>query len=336
MHFNFKFYIVILIFDFYILNLIYFVLRSLSHMEPNLRDSDLKKEAESDNYYKIVKPLRTYERDISESVREKKPSQISINLEEKRKIKEQNKEAETQTNLDKTTEYHSHKKIIFILFLASITILITVLSPRLWNIYKTKNIPEIPVLVTENPIKSDALIKIDTTNKTREEIIALIEQEIQNLPTKNWGGLITIYPIEITSNGEKVLSGEKFLGKMVPNIPSAFLRALDKKLTFGYQIKAEGYMPFLVLEVNSFENAYSNMLVWENTIELDTSGFITTETEDLSGNIFQDQIIQNKDMRVLRRNNGSIAIMYSFLNNKTLFLGNNKETFTDVLAIINP
>ena len=123
---------------------------------------------------------------------------------------------------------------------------------------------------------------------------------------------------------------------MARGTPGAFLRALGNKLTLGYQVRGEGYIPFLQLEISSFENAYSNILSWERTIALDLLGFMTdTEENRLNAN-FEDQIILEKDTRILRKNDGKVALLYSFINSKTLFLTNNIKTFEEILDIIKP
>ncbi|MEK7552413.1 MAG: hypothetical protein AAB534_03295 [Patescibacteria group bacterium] len=309
-------------------------------MELNNKINETRNSTTDENYYKIVKPLRTYERDISESVREKKPSQISINLEEKKRKSEKHEEngpakTQPQENYDHTSKNSAFKKIFVVFFLFLIVIGVIVVFPKFWSFLKVENTAEIPVVKTETWIEGDVLIKINVTNKTRQKIIVLIKEELEKVTRKESGDLIIVNLTEIIGGEEKTVTEENFLRIMAPNIPQPLLRALDKKMAFGYQIKDEANVPFLILEIDSYENAYSNMLNWESKMASDLLGFLTENQENEPNNNFQDQIIENKDTRILRKNDGSTSLIYSFLNNKTLFLSTDRDIYRNILAIMN-
>jgi len=307
-----------------------------------LRPDNEQNEADGANYYKVVRPLQTYERDIAESMRERNTSQISVNLEEKKeerkKLEKQGAvltdKREVQENDSDTSKSSSIKKIFIIFFLFLIILGGIIVLPKIWSTYTTKEPPKVSVLQPETLLKGDVIIKINITGKTREEIISLIQEELKNSPQKELGSIIIIYPIEIVG-GEVAVSGERFLKIMAQGTPGAFLRALGNKVTLGYQVREEGYAPFLQLEISSFENAYSNMLSWERTIALDLLGFITEIEENRLNANFEDQIILEKDARVLRKIDGRTALIYSFLNKNTLFITNRTETFRAIVVLTN-
>jgi len=306
-------------------------------MELNTKENDPQNLADNENYYKVVKPLRTYERDVSESVREKKPSQISINLEEKRKrkseIQESNEkiESESQENYGNVSKNSSVKKIFIIFFLFLIIIGGIIVLPKIWSIYMTPNNTETPIVKTETIINGDGIKKIDVAGKTRAEIIDLINQYFVGLPANNLGKLEIINLVEIIGGTETVLTGERFLRLMTESAPQPLLRALGPKITFGYAVNAEEHVPFLILEVSSFENAYNQMLSWERSI-MSSLGLLISRVNENQSNKFEDRIIKNKDTRILRDSLGEIILIYSFLDNQTLLLTTNREAFEEILG----
>lgn len=305
-------------------------------METNLKNNEATGTVNNDNYYKIVKPLRTYERDVAESVREKKPDQISINREEQKKNTEyQKKEGVSLDNNEENFDHHFPKKIFAVLILAIIIIGGTIVIPQFWNTYKTKEEKPLSPSLPNVMIKGDIVLKIDITGKNREKILSLITQKLEEVAQTD-SDIIIIQPIEILDGKEVNMTGEQFLRSMDAHTPPILLRALGQKMTFAYQIKSGEFLPFLILEIDSFENAYANMLSWEKMIFLDLRDLITKDGGDTTNVNFQDQIISDKDARVMRKNNGEIALIYSFLNKNTLLFTNNKDIFGDILAIINP
>jgi len=81
------------------------------------------------------------------------------------------------------------------------------------------------------------------------------------------------------------------------------------------------------------------MLDWERFMNEDFSPFYgpliatspTTTTLTLRSP-FSDQIIRNKEARVLKDSEGEVVIMYSFVDQNTIVITTNESTFVEILT----
>ena len=104
--------------------------------------------------------------------------------------------------------------------------------------------------------------------------------------------------------------------------------------------------PFLILKTDSFENTFSSMLLWEETMQNDLAPYFgtalqkiispsfSTETTLTPGvvvpRIFHDVIVKNIDTRLLRNDDGNTVLLYAFPNASTLIITTDEGTFFEV------
>ena len=82
------------------------------------------------------------------------------------------------------------------------------------------------------------------------------------------------------------------------------------------------------------------MLAWELHMNEDLSplfGEVLEKTTSTSTPlrepfVFEDSIIKNKEVRVLKDTKGTIRLLYSFIDRETLVITTNESTFSEVLT----
>lgn len=179
-------------------------------------------------------------------------------------------------------------------------------------------------------------------------------------------------------------------GQLVPATSSEFFtyiqanpdrldRSIDN-IIYGL----DGINPFMLIELNSFELAFSGMIQWEDTMtrdlepvfhkireitierEIPNPEYIETETteegereteeevdnsDDESEEIpqtiiettkenwrsakYYDQILFNKDTRVLKKDSGETGIMYTFLDDRYLLISTEISTINKIMGKIS-
>lgn len=143
------------------------------------------------------------------------------------------------------------------------------------------------------------------------------------------------------------LNADIFFESFAPHIPSSLTRAFNKKMFAGIYTLDKNHA-FFIIQIDSFDRAFAGMLAWEKNMYADLSPFINKKEEveatlDASGDVitkqntavalgsFEDEIVQNKDARALKNNQGETLVIYSFIDQKTLFIVDNEDTFKETL-----
>jgi|GEM_PF-6766590 len=271
--------------------------------------------------YTIVKPVRTYERDIAEAIRTKNESVASVNIAAQKKRQETG-DAKLVRAGDRAGKGLSIL-ISGVLFLSAVGIFIL-----LYNFYSNRPAPVIP---TETAIiTTDQKFVLDITNKTQTEIIALVESEIQRPISP--GSLVRIEPKE----NQESISIKRFFELFANNAPAALVRAVGPQWIFGSNNVGTNE-PFIFMRVNSFDTAFDGMHRWEKDISKNVGsifiplGTIIPEVSNITGTNFTDAVILNKDVRVLKGESGNIILLYSFLDQNNLLITGNEKTFREIL-----
>lgn len=131
---------------------------------------------------------------------------------------------------------------------------------------------------------------------------------------------------------------EEFLQAIGAQVTPGLIRALSSNFFLGIHTVDEN-APVLVIPVSSYERAFAGMLAWESTINADLSPLFTpvpSQTIDANGLLvdrkFQDAILHNYDIRVLRDDSGAIQLLYSFPTRAILIIAESPNSFTELLS----
>jgi hypothetical protein len=153
-------------------------------------------------------------------------------------------------------------------------------------------------------------------------------------------------------------------------VPGAFVRSLGPTFVAGFYNNNSIWQPVIITRIDSYENAFSGMLAWENTLVEDFSPFFktvpvpvaastptstpsssststpkaapsvkqsaaassTTLTAASSKNTFTDEIVANKNARVLSNAKGAKIMYYAFFDKKTLIIAGSIDALKEVFA----
>lgn len=290
--------------------------------------------------FAIVKPIRTFERDVAESIRKTNASVASINvMEQKRKEEVQKKTSEV---IVEKTEAFAWGTVALI---TSIVLIIGAAGAIgfLFFAYKTKT----PTVATPqySIISTEQMRKVDVTNVSGD---TFVKQIVENLKDRTADRSLTEIKIveEIRTGTEQAvteqqISSERFMTFMAPRAPSSLSRAFGGPWIFGFY-NGDFAEPFVLANLSSFDNAFDGMIKWEKDMAADLQKIfleheltVGTSTEkisptDINGD-FEDMVIKSKNVRVLKDNRGNIILLYSFLNDKYIVITTNDNVFREVL-----
>lgn len=105
---------------------------------------------------------------------------------------------------------------------------------------------------------------------------------------------------------------------------SAFSRNIEK-INFG---RYRG-VTFIVIRATDFDSAFGGLLSAEAALPEDLNILTKDNTEALSDN-FTDELIQNHDIRVLKKESGGDALVYGFVNRNIIIITSDRNTFSEV------
>ncbi len=169
-------------------------------------------------------------------------------------------------------------------------------------------------------------------------------------------GLISRVYLAVGSSSEATgalpppLQVQTLLSILAPNTSQDFLRTLDPLYyIFGFHM-FDGSQPFLILKVDSYEQAFSGMLAWERTMSQELAPLFTrTPRPKLNGEVptptgsstpevvisptqFKDKIVENHDARVIENEVGDILLVWTFLDRTTLIITTNEATLRELIS----
>lgn len=121
----------------------------------------------------------------------------------------------------------------------------------------------------------------------------------------------------------------------------SFMRSLDPQFVLGLHM-INGGQPFLIFKTGFYDSTFAGMLAWEKTMASDLVGVFTKENPQATStanigeklgdwnDTFEDKVVKNKDVRILKDSSGKTILLYSFINKETLIITTNEETFNEI------
>ena len=92
---------------------------------------------------------------------------------------------------------------------------------------------------------------------------------------------------------------------------------------------------FIIIKMRSIIDIFDSLRAWERKMFFDLHGFfgidISPETNYLITKDFEDGIIQNKNARILRDQDGKIVLMYVFATENSLIISNTEKAVEEVM-----
>ncbi len=285
-------------------------------------------------------PIRTFQGDIADAIKNDNVSMIKVALAEK-------KRQETRGHFDTVIET---KKNDYIFYVASIGVaIVAIIAFVLFIVFGTKEEVNnfIPGTTTQNEsiIYSEFSTVIDTNNRDSndiERLVARIKDEAFDL-----GNVKEIVLTTGTGTSTRKIDTESFFRLMGTRASDSLIRSLDPNFYFGTYAFSRPYDTFFIFKVNSYDNAFAGMLQWENSLDIDFGGLLITKkalvpsqnTEATASTtntavkrrMFIDKVMQNKDSRVLVDERGSVLMLYTFIDKKTLIIASSDKSLKELL-----
>jgi hypothetical protein len=300
----------------------------------------------------VIKNLRTFQGDVADILKNQNTSVLDIALAEKKRQQEIAKVAPPKNP-------ESKKKVIIIVISVLLIIAGTGAIAGFFVLQKKTPAPVLVEMKNQAIIASNSKFSLIVDKADKESLFSAINKERDES---------VIAPNEIL-NLEMVKNSA--LGKQEPidtntlftiinsQAPGSLLRAFSNEFMFGFY-KSNNNEPFLIIRLDSFDNAWNGMLNWEKNMNEDIGAILakkllsSTETNQVENQgtstikqtkkvgydsavnaTFEDITIKNKDARILKNPQGETILLYSFLDKQTLLITSSEvvlENLIDKLA----
>ena len=297
--------------------------------------------------------IHTFQSDVANAIHTDNVSMIKVALAEK-------KRKEKQGTFDETAGAPAQNKMIVVFI--GIVILLLLIAGGVWfgwNYFKAQtqndassNDPAVS-LTSRAPIEFEQVVLLNIDGKYVTDIEQAVRAEKNNeLPFGTMKQIIFTKKIPAAQNDLGTTSSKtrpailsEWLSSIRSRASDSLIRALDPYFAFGIY----SYTPhdsFVLLKVNSYDNAYAGMLEWERYMEPDLQGQLvnrpSTDTalkasssaptsSGTGGKTFVDRVINNKDSRVLLDDSGNIMLLYSFIDQNTLVIASSDKALKEII-----
>ncbi len=253
-----------------------------------------------------LQQARTYRGDVADTVAENKITAVDIvSAEENRKAAQQ---PQTERSSPLPIALILGSLVLFALGGTFIGAIIYTLAPTETELrIRTQ---DAPLVFADN--STDRLVKTPTRNATMQTLLTFKETAKPPLGSIERVRLLT------PESGDLSMNTADFLTAIEATVDSSFVRALDPRMMIGVYA-SDRITPFIVFKVLSYDQAFAGMLRWEDNITANLSPFLSRKNI-YQNEVFVDEVIKNKDARILRDADREIAYLYAFPDRETLVI----------------
>ena len=307
-----------------------------------------QKKAGNKNY--DIQTIRTFKSDIAYAVKKKNESLSQIIIKEKAKKEKEQKKLKNSNTAPKKTNVNTKNILlvvgILIAGVSGITVLYKLNKDGLLPKFPKKTASNVNVNIettaptTESLILAEREIRINILDN-KENLLKTISNEFEKYNTNGIGNIYLYKTINKTVN-EKTkkenvqINASEFASIWENKMPNMLTRSLGEKFMLGvYSSQTNKNTPFLILTTGSYPQTFAGMIKWEQSMLSDINNLFGIETTTQTNNIFEDRIINGKDVRILTDMDGNILILYSLIDKNTVIVTTNTETFSVILQKLN-
>ncbi|MDE1924988.1 MAG: hypothetical protein KGH79_02305 [Patescibacteria group bacterium] len=304
-----------------------------------------------------VKPIETYQGDIEQLVQDKNVSVLTIAAAEAERRARTESTAAAQGPAVKETFSERLERIKQAskkasMYIAGAALLLAAAGGLAYVFLRPT--ATAPTQAPSSPfiaVDDTKVITIDPSN-SRDNIMSQLTSA-QSSVNLSLGLIDRLLPAtaSTTPSGQTLVAmdAQSFLSALAPNIPPALLRTISPTFLLGVHVYV-GNQALLILNVDSYEDAYAGMLAWEPTMlsnlsplfvykpsphipeENISTSTVATTTDEFLQTGFVDRIIENHDARVLQNSTGDIYLLWTFLDRNTLVITTNDATLREIIS----
>jgi hypothetical protein len=255
----------------------------------------------------LVAPIRTFQSDIADALKNQKGSVIKIAVleqEKKEKVALSNKKTKS-----KNTFY-----ITFGIILLLVSLLV---SFYFFYLNQNKQTLNIQTLIPKTFVKGDHQTTLSVSNESLVggELNEIIDK--LNIPV---GQIEQINILKKIDGVDSFMKLDELFSGLSINTPEIFMFSLDKDVYLLGVYQTDIKSPFLLMKTKVFSNTFSSTLDWESKMVDDLRPFIKSQNEEGSQVLFKDVVIKNEDVRVGFDKEEKEVIAYSFFGHKKEYL----------------
>lgn len=257
-----------------------------------------------------LKQIRTYQGDVAEALKKQRESLFSI---------QQREQAKKAAGPRPAMNPDRRKQLISLSLWSLVLIGFgSLVGWYAYNEFMRKSVTPTLEVPVNRFIFARAEAEVVLSENSRQALIKELTDAARGTARGEVGHVI----VENTE-GVPLTTGE-FLKTLEITAPGYLVRAFSPLFMFG----ALGENNFLIIRLESFENAFAGMLAWEKSMAKEigplfsTANLLVSLPPDAS---FFDLTDRNKDMRILSSEDGSI-LLYTFFESDTLVITDSLET----------
>jgi hypothetical protein len=243
-------------------------------------------------------------------------------------IKEIIHQQEGKKESKKNTSFNNPQNKIFIfggflLLIIALVFLFFLFKNKGEDLFGKNNSQYVPLIFYDQ----NSFLEIDDLNK--QKIIQAIVNKVSSSEIKKEG----IEAIYLTLD-KKIIGLNEFTKIIESNISFEKNSFVSDNFLLGL-VNKESKDFFILIKVRSTADIFKDMISWENKMFYDLSNFwnleINSETAYLLSENFEDEIIQNKNARVLYDEEGNIVLMYVFVADDFVLMAQKEETVQEII-----
>lgn len=284
----------------------------------------LEKQQETENKENEIKPLRTYEDDVAEIIKKQKESATTIHLAEQKRKRDRKDIQETKKEIE---EFKSKRSAVLWI---SFFLIVAGLGALGYFYYDHLTSKRVVSLKPDSVIAIDGEIEVPLDDFREEKAVSLIHESIENQEIKE-SQFFKIKPLKKSFE----IDAPTLLRSLGASAPELLYRSFADDFMLGTKGKNN---LFLLIKIQIYDNAYAGMLKWENRMEKDLKPLLEGESQISDSGLsllkensqFRDEIIDNKDVRILYENEKNVSILWGFIDRETLVITDSKEIYREL------
>ncbi|HEY4483388.1 MAG TPA: hypothetical protein VI953_04420 [Candidatus Paceibacterota bacterium] len=271
-----------------------------------------------------LSPLRTYKQDVAAGLGTEGTSIASIAMQEQKKREEESLSGEKDSRLSK-------RLVVIIAALVIIGAMVLSFVVFLWQrppavvVFPSDTLPA-PLLYAETQER------FVVSGKTSATLYKDVAAKLSGASFASG----SINEVILTKASTTPLSAQEFSTALDLGIPDKLVRFVDKKFMLGsYSFRIT--RGFVVLQPFSYGSVLSELLAWEKDMPGELVPLLTGKELPATVGSWQDTVIRNIDVRVLKNTSGTTLLLYAFLparssdGTQLLIIAPDEELFAELL-----